>query len=266
MAMLRMIAVAALAALATLAASGPRAAGLEVGIATAPERIDVQKFMANGTWIKPAWATRVVAAAISGGHGGGSGGTRGSGVPVYGGGGGAPCTMSTTEMLAADLPDTVPVIVGAGGVGGASQAGADANGVAGTNGAISQFGSYGRASVVASAAGPGGGVSAPTAASAPGERFSPGLIGSLLGGLPVLGTSGVGSDGPGLFCSGAGAGGSLTAANTFNAGGNSGFARLADPSSARSLRGTTEGAARNGFASGKGGDGARGEVWVFAWR
>ncbi|MDR4308864.1 DUF2793 domain-containing protein, partial [Chelatococcus sambhunathii] len=120
--------------------------------------VQVDKFTASGTWTKPAWARRVRVVLISGGSGGGSGGLRGTGVAVSGGGGGGPGGFCELEFLAADLPATVAVTVGAGGAGGAAQLTAGADGLPGELGGASAFDVYLRARPATTAAG-GGGVS-----------------------------------------------------------------------------------------------------------
>ena len=83
----------------------------------------INLFTAGGTWTKPAGAQTVFAAALPGGGGAGSGASGTSGTVLCGGGGGAAGLLAQRQFIAADLPSTVTVTVGAGGTGGAAVTG-----------------------------------------------------------------------------------------------------------------------------------------------
>ncbi len=103
---------------------------------------NVQTFIANGTWTKPAGATVVNILMIGGGGGGGSGASRGSNGAAYGGSGGAGGFMvRNAYALASAVESTVTVTVGAGGAGGLDGTGYG-NGLFGGTGGTSSFGSY----------------------------------------------------------------------------------------------------------------------------
>ena len=249
--------------------------------------VQVDKFVASGTWTKPAWARRVRVVLISGGSGGGSGGLRGASVAVSGGGGGGPGGFCELEFSAADLPATVAVTVGAGGAGGVAQTTAGADGLPGDLGGISSFDVYVRARPATTAAG-GGTASSGAAGVTRGYSLYPPSI-DVSGGAGATAAGAAGGTGPGRVAGGGGGGGGVSAANVASAGalsgasawllastqranggvadGGAGAAGALFPRSehlASSSSGGGGGGARNGFASGRGGAGARGEVWVIS--
>lgn len=215
----------------------------------ATPRVQVDKFTASGTWTKPSWSTRVVVELISGGNGGGSGALRATGVAASGGGGSAPSVMTVYEFDASELPASVNVTVGAGGAGGAAQTVADTNGVSGTAGGNSSFGSFARASTVGP--GQGGGASLGNGGSVDAIRFLPPVGTSLAGGAGATSNGAAGSSGPGRYAAGSGGGGGLSAANVAGLGGASGVNRIATSQNRTSAGGASDGAVgANGIAAG----------------
>lgn len=174
----------------------------------------VQLFTSAGTWTKPADARMVLVKVIGAGGGGGSGCHR----PVtnttdtkyggFGGGGGAYAFMT---YAASQIPETVAVIVGAGGLGGPMPEDSS-NGLSGLIGGESSFGN-----VLKAAAGTGG-----------------------LGGATTSQTGNFGQGGQGMYSgspggsSSTGTNGSLTVTYSGNgAGGGSGGAGLQTGNSQR---------------------------------
>lgn len=105
------------------------------------------EFNASGTWQKPNDCTLIYVQVIGGG-GGGSAGSYSAFPGYYGGGGGAAGGVFVQNLIAAHVPNLVPVIVGAGGNGGIA-------GNFGTKGGASNF--MGLPSLLANGVGNGGG-------------------------------------------------------------------------------------------------------------
>lgn len=194
----------------------PQTYGLTDALET--PRVDVQTFAADGVWKKPAGATVVSVALVSGGGGGGSG-RRGAAATVRcGGGGGGGGAMQAATIPADLLPSTVNVTVGVGGAGGAAVTADDTNGNVGIQGTASLFGSYVRSGF----AGPGAGG---TNAAGTGGFASSGALASGGGGAAASTTGGVGGNATAVAgAAGGGAGGGITTANAAaNGGRSSGF-------------------------------------------
>ena len=102
----------------------------------------VDYFTTSGTWSKPAWAKYITVLLLPGGGAGGSG-RRGATTTVRcGGAGGGACGYTSVENLdATSLASSESVIVGSGGIGGASVTTDDTNGNTGGAGGLSSFGS-----------------------------------------------------------------------------------------------------------------------------
>lgn len=104
-------------------------------------------FTSSGTFTNP--QTGTLRFTIIGGGGGGGAGRRGaSGTQRTGGGGGGGGAWAVSTFMAAELPASIPIWVGANGVGGANNTTNDTNGAAGTSGGNSLVG--GTASVTSS--------------------------------------------------------------------------------------------------------------------
>ncbi len=100
-----------------------------------------QEFLSSGTCFIPPWAKWVYVEVLSGGAGGGSGRRGAVSTNKTGGGGGSGGVRITHLFNAADLPSSVPVLVGAAGLGGAAVTTDDTDGNPGTDGGNSSFGS-----------------------------------------------------------------------------------------------------------------------------
>lgn len=108
-------------------------------------RFDRQEFAANGVWENPGRGV-VRMMAIGGGAGGGSGRRGAAGTDRLGGHGGGGGGVTVKEYLAEDLPETINVVVGAGGAGGAAVTVDDTNGAQGFAGGNSMVSGYAFAS------------------------------------------------------------------------------------------------------------------------
>jgi hypothetical protein len=93
------------------------------------------------TWTKPAGAKIVKVLLIGGGGGGGNGRVGASGTTRYYGGGGSGGAISEWTFLAASLPASVTVTIGAGGSGASVISTPDTDGSAGSQGGDTLFGS-----------------------------------------------------------------------------------------------------------------------------
>lgn len=112
---------------------------------------DVQEFTSSGSWVKPAGKSAVYVLAVGGGGGGAAGNnSSGTGRGGYGGGGAA---HSARWMVASTLSGTVTITIGSGGAGGtaAAASASNQNGVNGSFGGDTSFGT-----VVKAVGGPGG--------------------------------------------------------------------------------------------------------------
>lgn len=166
---------------------------------------NVQAFSAAGafTWTKPPGVTTVRVLCQGAGGGGGSGGAAALGTAATGGGGGGSGAYSEVSYLAADLPATVAVTIGAGGAGGNPASGANNPG---STGAATSFGPY-------LSVGGGGGSNGTGAGSSSTAGLTSGGAGA---------AGGTGAGGPSSrvsYACGGGGGGGVTAANATFAGG-----------------------------------------------
>lgn len=198
---------------------------------------------------------------MGGGAGGGSGRRRNgaAATTAYGGGGGGGGGFIEFDVVDAAMPLTAPVVVGAGGVGGAPQTVNDTNGLPGTAGGLSAF------NTIFHADGGGVGVAGGTAAASTGARAN-----TTESGMTNGATEGLGGGGAGGVAAGA-AGGSGTGRGAGGGGGGAGFAASvstlatggAGGVGAGTLRGTvsTAGAGGPGGAAG-GGNGTAGGVSI----
>lgn len=242
-----------------------------------PASADVQIFLANGLWTKPAFGavTRVIA--FAGGGGGGNGAVVAAATAASGGAGGGAGMPRDYTVATATLGATEAVTVGAGGLasaaGGNSTFGAwltaygGGGGSPGTAGAASAGGGSGglagaggnAAGAVAGTAGSIGGAAGGSGAAGGGSNLTAGAG----GGSSATGVAFIGGSGglmPASGGSGGGGGGGLTAANGTNAGAASGPHRLAITGAAGGAApggaGTSVGAAPSGLTdSGVGGGG-----------
>jgi hypothetical protein len=150
---------AALTGTAFSLAAGTLAAQLQSIINQSTPRIDVQTFVANGTWNKPTWATSTSTVEIiliaSGGSAGS--GARTTGTETSGGAGGGGGGTTHRTVLAGALPATVGVTVGASVAGGNAQTSNNSNGNPGNTGNPTIFNIGTGAALIAYGGSPGGG-------------------------------------------------------------------------------------------------------------
>lgn len=169
------------------------AAGAITINATVPAT-DVQIFTANGTWTKPTgsplWTEVIV---VGSGGGGGSGERATTATTRVGGGGGGAGAVVLGSFRTSDLGATETVTVGVGGTGGAAQTVNDTAGNAGTNGAVSSFGTW----LTAGGGGFGAGGTGSASVSGGGGGGSIGNASGATGGSPSVtaDTNGIGGQG-----------------------------------------------------------------------
>jgi hypothetical protein len=101
--------------------------------------IDVQIFLSNGTWTKPAGAVLCEVWMAGGGAGAGSGRRGAAGTDRSGGGGGSHAGCIYVQFNASRLNATEAVVIGAQGIGGAAVTTDDTNGINGTDGGNTTF-------------------------------------------------------------------------------------------------------------------------------
>lgn len=179
-------------------------AQLNTAVSDANLGADVQEFVADGTWTKPAGCAFVMVEIISAGGGGGSGrrgnnNTNRSGGRGGGGGGYKQCLYAATSLGATEV-----VVVGAGGTGGAAQTADNTDGNSGVNGGNTSFGSVmisvggklGAAGNTASGAGGNGGY----AGGAGQPAVNTQVFGEIGGGVSSTGSGGS------AYCGGGGGG------------------------------------------------------------
>lgn len=207
-----------------------------------PVPAHVDNFTTPGeyTWTKPDGVRLVDIIIASGGGGGGSGRRGAAGTLRGGGGGGNGGGYVTARVAGADLPDTAPVVVGAGGLGGAAVTVDDTNGNAGGLGVPSIFAGVYRA--WSANQGMGGSASAGGTSGSPNGQINAGGAGGNgtgfmadLGGFAVVTSSPGGGGGGGLSVAdfaqmGGAAQGSLSLVTGGITGGGSGGVTGASPS------------------------------------
>lgn len=111
-----------------------------LGAKAAQAQVDIYATAGTFTWAKPAGARLINVAVISGGGGGASGRKAGVSTVAWSGGGGGGGSLSIRDISASLLAENETVVVGSGGSGGSSQTQNNSNGLAGTNGGNSSFG------------------------------------------------------------------------------------------------------------------------------
>lgn len=259
----------------------------------------LQVFSANGTYAVPAWARSVEAVVVAGGGGGGAGGFGPSG-SRYGGGGGGSGGVGRAVWPAEAFGSTLSIVVGAGGAGGVTTAGAGGSGSIIYHGSLALMSATGggggglgtAASGSAGSAGfgvpvsNGGGASSVTASAAAGKSFDRvdasggGGGGGGLDGSGAARSGGPGGDGGVLMIKAlggsAGAGGGGQAGTPppqpdlhWAGGGGGGGGADASGPGWPGANGGGGGAGGGGggaglIAGGAGGNGATGVVWLIA--
>jgi hypothetical protein len=185
-------------------------------LANRPGTVVVQRFYQSGTYRKPARATLIEGYLLGGGAGGESGAVAADGVLAPGGGGGAGGARTEFRMDGAAFPDSVAIVVGRAGIGGAASSSAANPGTAGTESEVDVNGVIFRAS---------GGIRSPTGTG--------GLWPGGAGGVGGNANNPEGGGGQGTFNStlaapgggapGGGGGGAVSVANVASAGGAGAF-------------------------------------------
>lgn len=104
------------------------------------ESVILTEFTSNGTWTKPIGLKRAFVSCVGGGGGGGSGRCDNAGTNRFGGGGGGGGAITFRQFAASDLPSSINVIIGNGGIGGTGVSTAATNGNPGTAGGDTSFG------------------------------------------------------------------------------------------------------------------------------
>jgi hypothetical protein len=191
----------------------------------AGDSADIQTFTSDGTWTKPAGARDVRVILFGGGGGGGGAVGSSAGTVRAGGGGGGGGARSDMSYMAADIPDSVAVTVGLGGVGRTGGGSGSDPTLVGDPGGATTFGS------VLAAGGGLGGTSAKNAAAYVGAggvaassyTHSYGSGGSGGASNQLGAVAGIRS---GFGGSGGGGGGTVTAANAAGNGADGGATLL----------------------------------------
>lgn len=249
------------------------------GIATfamGTERTQLDVFTTNGTWTKPVWAKRILAIAIGAGSGGGSGRRGAASTACFGGGGGGSGGVAKAEWLSAEIGNTLTFVIGAGGIGGASQSLDNADGNPGTAGGdtiisddlniiLTGYGAVG-------ATGTGDAANQGKAVSGGGCAGGIGSVRSNAGGNASVLANGA-SGGISAFAEGAGgggSGGSISASNALTNAGEGGAGYFIGGANRKSIGGQAGGAGNGGWdandkawsrgAGGGGGGGGAGDA------
>lgn len=209
--------------------------------------IDVQVFTSSGTWTKPAGSPVTTRPACIGGGAGGASGRRGAaGTARSGGGGGQGGGWSDRVIFSSLLGATETVTIGAGGAGGAAVASNDTNGLPGTIGGNSTFGSW----VSARGGGPALAVGAVNAAAQ--QASNGGTFGGQGAGTNVTGAGIVPTRALGVAPGGGGAGGSISTADVVLAAGDGAAPGFGGPSTGGGVSGGTTAAGGAGASSSTG--------------
>lgn len=184
---------------------------------------DVQWFASSGTWTAPTAAKTVHVVCVSGGGGGGAGACGTAGTARCGGAGGGGGGRTYGQYVAADLPGTVTVTVGAGGTGGVGVASSGSGGD-GTSGSRTTFGGY--QSAPQGGLGTGGGIA--TAGAGGTSVFGGAGTSGAGANSSTSGGAGVGGQGGSLGGGGGASGGGVTTGTpgVANNGGNGGGAHV----------------------------------------
>ncbi len=216
---------------------------------------DVQIFTSSGTWTKPAGAKSVLVQLIGGGGGGGSGRKGAAGTIRSGGAGGGAGGWAMSTFSASVLGSTETVTIGTGGAGGASRTANDSNGLPGSIGGSTSFGTSQIWLRAGNGTGGGGGAAAAATGGFSGQLFPPGSSsasnGSSSSATGAAGTTpAINNYGPGP----GGSGGGITAANVASNGGNGGYVGSSGTGT-NSGYGTSIQGGSGGSSGGNGGNG-----------
>lgn len=100
------------------------------------------EYTSSDTWSKPAGLKELIVCVLGAGGGGGSGRVGAAASQRCGGQAGGGGSMALYRFLESELSSSVTITVGAGGTGGAAQTTNSTDGIAGTAGGTTSFGSY----------------------------------------------------------------------------------------------------------------------------
>ena len=192
--------------------------GLTTALDTKAKQTQVQIFTSNSTWTKPDGAKSVQIELVGGGGGGGSGRKGASGTACGGGGSGAGGGFTSRSIEASLLDATIPVVVGIGGAGANGQTSTSTNGIAGSPGGNSTFGTW---TFAGGGTAGGGGTVAGGSAGISGSRAMFAGGGGALGGTTATAAAGGGTQ-----CGGGGGGGGGGVSGAVPAFFNGGLGRL----------------------------------------
>jgi len=227
---------------------------------------DVQIFTTSGTWTKPTGARSVDVLCIAAGGGGASG--RVNAGQIGGGGGAGGGLTFRTQIPASSLGVTETVTVGAGGTGGTAVTGPNAQGISGTAGGDSSFGTLPQVYAGGGNGGSGTGSSG-TGGGGNGRNVNPGAG----GGTSSIASAGGAGGSNAIAAAGGGSGGGCNLSGTWLIGGNGQWVLGNNAIGGQAIGGQTEGASgTNGnsmgtfFHAGGGAGGGAGGVTVNAGR